>query len=128
VDACNGLGMLVTFFALTTGVAIVLNRPLLDKLVIVASAVPIALLANIVRITVTGILYEKVGGEVAMMVYHGLVGWLMTPLALVLTMGELIIFSHLLVERLPEPPLELSSLGLSSATGTGPSAGGVPGL
>ena len=38
VEACNGLGMLVTFFALATGVVMVLRRPWLDKVIVVLSA------------------------------------------------------------------------------------------
>lgn len=110
-DACSGLGMLVTFFALMTGIAIVLKRPLVDKLVLVASAVPIALIANVIRITVTGILFEKGSRAVAMSVYHDGAGLFMMTLALVLTGIELLIFSHLLVE----PPSEAApreTLGL----------------
>ena len=116
-DACSGLGMLVTFFALMTAVVIVLDRPLLDKLVLVASAVPIALIANVIRITATGILSEKASRAVAMVVYHEWAGLFMLPLALVLTWVELKIFAHLLVEPPPEVPRESlgpEDFGLSS--------------
>jgi exosortase len=110
-DACSGLGMLVTFFALMTAIAIVLSRPLGDKLIIVASAVPVALIANIIRITATGILSEKGSRAVAATVYHEWAGLFMVPLALALAWVELKIFSHLLVEPPPsETPHE--SLGL----------------
>src|SRR5262249_35865348 len=65
VDACSGLGMLVTFFAMATAVVLVLNRPLLDKLIVLASAIPIAVIANVIRITATGVLSETVGGRIA---------------------------------------------------------------
>ena len=54
VEACSGLSMLITFIALSTGMAIVVKRPLLDKIVLVMSAIPVALVANIARITLTG--------------------------------------------------------------------------
>jgi exosortase len=98
VEACNGLGMLVTFFALATAVAMVIKRPLLDRIVMVLSAIPVALIANITRITVTGILHAKVGGEIADLVFHDLAGWLMMPLALGLLWIELRILSLLLLE------------------------------
>src|SRR5262249_5165438 len=63
VEACNGLSMLMTFVALSTAVAMVVRRPLVDRLVLVASSVPVALLANIFRITLTGVLHETVGGH-----------------------------------------------------------------
>jgi exosortase len=104
VEACSGLGMLVTFFALSTAVAIVLKRPLLDKLVIVVSAIPIAVVANILRITVTGALMDTVGNRIAMIVYHDGAGYLMMTLALGLMLVELKVLSLLLVEVPAEVP------------------------
>ncbi|HKB36029.1 MAG TPA: exosortase/archaeosortase family protein, partial [Gemmataceae bacterium] len=60
VEACSGLSMLLVFFAISTGMAILIKRPLLDKALIFVSAIPVALLANITRITVTGLLFEWV--------------------------------------------------------------------
>src|SRR5205085_3020112 len=61
VEACNGLGMLVTFFAMTTGTVLIVRRSLIEMLVIIVSAVPIALIANVTRITGTSILHVLVG-------------------------------------------------------------------
>jgi exosortase len=101
VEACNGLGMLVTFFALTTAVAIVINRPWVDKVLIVLSAIPIALLSNLIRITITGILGATVGSKAAEVVFHDLAGWLMMPLALGFLWLEVRLLSRLLVEVEP---------------------------
>jgi exosortase len=98
VEACSGLSMLLTFVALSTGAALVVKRPLLDKLVVVASSIPVALLANIIRITATAILHDTVGGHAADTFYHDLAGWIMIPLALILYWGEIWIISHLLIE------------------------------
>ena len=103
-EACSGLSMLVLFVALATGVAMLVRRPLIDRLLIVASAVPIALIANISRITLTGVLHETVGGKVADAVYHDLAGWLMMPLALALLGLELWFLSHLFLELEPASP------------------------
>src|SRR5262249_49976835 len=54
VEACNGLGMLVLFFAVSTALAFVIKRHLWERFVILVSAVPVALAANVARITVTG--------------------------------------------------------------------------
>jgi exosortase len=97
VEACNGLSMLMTFFALATAVAILAPRGWLEKAVIVASALPIAVLANVVRITVTGVLFEASQGEWARMVFHDLAGWLMMPLALGMLLLELFILGRALV-------------------------------
>jgi exosortase len=109
VEACGGLGMMVTFLALATAVALVLKRPLLDRFVIVVSALPIALLANIIRITVTGILQETVGAYVARLVYHDLAGLvILMPLALFFIWVELKILTHLFVEARPESPAAIN--------------------
>jgi exosortase len=89
VQACNGLGMLVLFFAISTALAFVVERPLWQRLIILVSAVPVALVANVTRITVTGVLSEKVGSEFAHAVFHDWGGWLMMPLALALLWLEL---------------------------------------
>ncbi|MBL8798973.1 MAG: exosortase/archaeosortase family protein [Planctomycetia bacterium] len=84
VEACSGLSMLLVFFALSTAVALLVDKPLWERLLLVASAVPIAVIANVVRISVTGLLHVKVGGEVADAFFHDFAGWLMMPFALVL--------------------------------------------
>jgi exosortase/archaeosortase family protein len=99
VEACSGLRMLVIFFALSTGVALLTRRPLWEKTLLVASAIPIALMANITRITATGILHElDVGSAVTNAVFHDLAGWLMMPLGLALLGIELTLLNSLLLE------------------------------
>jgi exosortase len=98
VEACNGLSMLLTFAALTTGLAMVVDRPLLDKLLLVASTVPVALVVNMARITGNGLAIEWWGPEVAHKWFHDQGGWMMMPLALVLLGIELWVLRRLLVE------------------------------
>jgi exosortase len=104
VEACSGLRMLVVFFALSTGVALLIRRPLVDRLLIVASAIPIALISNIIRITATGILQEMVDSATANAFFHDFAGWLMMPLALGLVGIELKILSRLFIDRPPTVP------------------------
>jgi exosortase len=98
VEACSGLRMLVIFFALSTGVALVIRRKFWEKLVLVGSAVPIAVVVNVLRITVTGVLHETAGSEVADAVFHDLAGWLMMPVALVFMAVELKLLSRLVID------------------------------
>jgi exosortase len=98
VEACSGLSMLITFVALSTAAALVVRRPLLDKIVLVVSSIPVALLANVIRITMTGILHDTVGGHAADTFYHDLAGWLMIPLALALYWIEVWVLSRILIE------------------------------
>ncbi len=97
VEACNGLGMLMMFFAYATAVAIVIRRPLIDRIILVLSAAPIAMIANILRIATTGLLHAFSTRAIADHVYHDLAGWLMMPMALAMFGGELYILSSLFV-------------------------------
>ena len=66
--------------------------------------IPIALLVNVIRITVTGVLHQTVGHRVANVVFHDLAGWLMMPLALGLLGIESALLPHLLIPvPLPAP-------------------------
>ncbi len=65
-----------------------------------------ALLANIFRITLTGVLYDRrVGGEAPSTFYHNLAGWVMMPLALVLYWIVIAVLSRLRIEEHPHPAL-----------------------
>jgi exosortase len=118
VEACSGLSMLITFIALSTAYAVTVKRPLLDKVVLVASSIPVALLANIARIVMTGVLHETVGAHASMTFYHDLAGWIMMPLALVLYWAEIMILSKLLIEVRHEAlsPLDLLGSRISAST------------
>ncbi len=98
VEACSGLRMMVIFFALSTAVAMLMRRPWWERAVVVLSAIPIALVCNIIRITSTGLLHELVSSEVANAVFHDLAGWLMMPLALGMLGVELKLMTQLIVE------------------------------
>jgi exosortase len=97
VAACSGLSMLLIFFALAVAVVLVVERPALDRAVVLASAVPIALVANITRITVAGVAQELFGPALAQRIFHDWGGWLMMPLALGLLWLELWALARLLV-------------------------------
>jgi exosortase len=114
VEACSGLSMLMTFAALSTAAALVVKRPLLDRIVLVASSIPVALLANIARIILTGVLYDSAGAHVASKFYHDLAGWLMIPLALILYWLEIWILSRLLIETTHQASLESDPGGLET--------------
>jgi exosortase len=87
-EACSGLGMLSTFVALTVGACFVMQRPVWQKLLIAASSIPIALVCNIVRISVTGVWHEYGDHDTAQWV-HDISGYLMPVLGLVLLLAEL---------------------------------------
>jgi exosortase len=112
-DACSGLGMLFTFFALATAVALITQRGLPDRVLIVASAVPIALVANVLRITATAAAYTTLGSEAAGGWVHDLSGWLMMPLALGLTWLVMLYLNRLFVPAEAPQPLALNLNGVT---------------
>lgn len=98
VEACSGLRMLVVFVALSTGIVLVVQRHWLDKTIIMASAIPIAILSNLIRVASTGILYEMGQAQLAQTFFHDVAGWLMPPLALAMLWIELKVMSHLFID------------------------------
>ena len=105
IQACSGLGMLMTFLALATALALVVPGPSVDRGILVVSAVPIAVLANVIRITVTGMLYSSLGWQEHREAIHDTLGWLMMPLALLLLWLELKFLRMLFMSKSDKAPL-----------------------
>ena len=108
VEACSGLRMLTIFIALSFAIVLVTDRPVWERVIIVLSSIPIALVSNIVRIIVTALLYMTVGAEWVDRVFHDLDGWLMMPFALGLLYVEFQILSHLVIDDGPTGPLQVA--------------------
>jgi exosortase len=111
--ACSGLRMLMLFLALCVGTAFVIRKPLWEKLLIVASVLPIAIASNVARIVLTAVFGEIAlhwySGEEAEKVcetIHHVVGYVgMMPIGLLLLLLEVYLLSKLLIEPLPDRPL-----------------------
>lgn len=98
-DACSGLRMLTIFCALAVAMVFLIERPWWDKFIILLSAIPIALIVNIIRISVTGLVY-KLGGhesELIQKMAHDWAGYFMMPLALGILWLELQILERLTI-------------------------------
>ena len=115
VDQCSGLRMVTIFLALSAALAmIVTTRPWWERLTILASAVPIALAVNVIRITITGLLYNlNVNSEIAQKVFHDWAGFIMMPLALGFLFLELQLLSKLMIEL---PSDRMNRVGFSQTT------------
>lgn len=82
VEACNGLGMMMTFFALAAAVTLVSTRPWPDRVAVLLCAAPIAVIANVARVSLTAIVGEFGATGFANRFFHDMAGWFMMPLAL----------------------------------------------
>lgn len=96
-EACSGLRMLMVFAATAAAVALTGRRPLWQNIIVLLSAVPIALISNVFRITVTGVLYTWGLEKLAEITYHDLAGWAMMPLGLGILAFELWYMDRLII-------------------------------
>ncbi len=83
-EACSGMRLLMAFLALGVAMAYLHYRPIWQRIVLLASTIPIAILCNIVRVTVTGFIYVMIHPRYTQGVYHDMLGMAMLPLAFVL--------------------------------------------
>lgn len=103
VEACSGLRMLMTFAAFCVGAVMLLERHWLAKALVLASAVPIALMTNVLRITATGLAHvwfkeSSMKGDILGFI-HDFNGWMMMPVGLAFLLLELVVLRHLLIEQ-----------------------------
>jgi len=59
-------------------------RPIWQRIILLASTIPIAIFCNIVRVTATGFIYILIHPKYAQGLYHDLLGMAMLPLAFAL--------------------------------------------
>ncbi len=123
--ACSGMGMLMIFFALSCAIALVSERPLVDRLVIVISAVPIAVVSNIVRISLTAVLFQFSTTESTHKAFHDYAGWLMMLVGLALLWLELKLIDRLFITIEPQRPTIDFGFNSRRASAPPPPAGGV---
>jgi exosortase len=101
-EACSGMRLLMAFVALGVAMAYLHDRPMWHRLALLVSTIPIAILCNVVRVTVTAMIYILWDPRYAQGFYHDLLGVLMLPLAFLLY-GRLAWFmANLFTEDKPE--------------------------
>jgi len=94
-EACNGLRMVTAFFVISGMVVLLVKRAWWEKLIILSSSLPIALLCNTIRLTITAIIFTILSGEYWEKVFHDFGGYAMMPLALVIVVTELWLLTKL---------------------------------
>lgn len=117
-EACSGLRMLTAFIIVAAFIACMVHRSRFQKAVLLLSSVPVAVLCNIVRISVTAVLMVLVNADVAQKFFHDFAGLVMMPTAVVLMFAEIWLMDKLII---PEPAAK-DGQGVAPGMGPGPSA------
>ena len=102
-EACNGLRMITAFVVISGLVVLLVKRTWWEKLIILASSLPIAFLCNTLRLATTAVFFTFIRGQTWEQRFHDWGGYAMMPLALALVVGEL-----WLLARLTTPPVQLT--------------------
>lgn len=110
-DACSGMRSTITLCAIGVAVAFVSERPLWQRIVMVMSCVPIAVLANLVRVTVTCMLHIYVDPKYAEGDYHAGLGLVTMMLAFGIFSGLGWLLNRLIVDAPDEPEHETAAQG-----------------
>jgi exosortase len=113
-EACNGLRMITAFFVISGLVALLVKRAWWEKLAVIVSSVPIALLSNTLRLAITAVLFTIVQGEDWKQRFHDWDGYAMMPLAIGMVVGEL-----WLLARLTTPPVAVEPAIISRRAAKG---------
>jgi exosortase len=107
-QACSGLRSTMLFFAVSVGAAF-LVRGIPEKVVVLLSAIPATIAANVFRITSTGIIHELLNAELADAVFHDLFGFVMLPIASLIVWAEISLIRRLLVHEDEDMPLPIGN-------------------
>ena len=102
-EACSGLRSLMALITLGVVFAYFFRKSLVDRVVIVLSAIPIAILVNAFRVALTGILTHNFGQQAAEGVIHMTEGIFTFAIAFVLLLGEAWVLQHLRPRRRRTP-------------------------
>ncbi len=106
-EACSGMRLLMAFLALGVAMAYLHYRPVWQRLILLASAIPIAIFCNIVRVTTTGCIYIFGNPKYARGLWHDTLGMLMLFLAFGLYYFLAWFMSSLFVEEVETKPPDI---------------------
>lgn len=97
-EACNGLRMLTAFFVVSGTVVLLVHRPRWEKALVLASSIPVALLCNTIRLTLTAYAFTRLDGSAWEGAFHDFGGLAMMPLAVAMIVFELWLLSTIVIE------------------------------
>jgi exosortase len=99
-EACSGLRILVGILALAFAFVLFSSWRWWQKLFVLLATLPVAIIANVLRIVVTGLLFKNVSTAAGQQFSHDLAGFVMVPLA------ALLLWSCLMFLQRCFPPIE----------------------
>jgi exosortase D (VPLPA-CTERM-specific) len=95
VEACNGLRYIFPLLVLGLVLGYFFRAPLWKRILLVVSAVPLAVAVNSLRVGVTGILSLSFGPKVAEGFFHDFSGWLVFMFSLGVLLLEMLLLARL---------------------------------
>ena len=120
-EACAGLKSLMTFVSVAAAIAFLSARPLWQKVVITASAVPIAITCNVMRVSGQGLLDHYVSQQWSQGFAHGFAGLVMLIPGFFLILLVLWILDHLFIDVVDdEDRLKRANAKRTAAAAVGP--------
>ena len=122
-EACSGMRILMAFAALGSLLAYTIRRPWWHRIILVIAILPIAVVANILRITAMGLLYYFDHDSWAEGLAHTLEGLLMLPIAFGLFWLLHKLLSSLIIEDKPDENESAGSAGPPGLVSAAISAG-----
>ncbi|MFM7315909.1 MAG: exosortase/archaeosortase family protein [bacterium] len=113
-EACSGMRQLTGFLALTAAVAYLSGKPFWYRLVLVASAIPVAMVANIARVIVTGLIMYFVDPNYAKGALHTVEGMLLMFGGLALLQLEMVVLNAVMDLTTPTTVKDPSCSGFTA--------------
>ncbi len=104
IDACSGLRYIIPLLVLSIIITYFIKQPLWKKVFLVLSALPLAILVNSIRISLTGIVSETWGRKAAEGFFHDFSGWLIFMVSFGVLLGETWAVSRFPTVQIPPTP------------------------
>ncbi len=87
-DACSGLRSLMSLVTLAIALAFLSQKTTVKRTILIISAVPVAIVTNMIRVIVTGVLASRYGAAAAEGFFHEFAGMAVFALAMVILFCE----------------------------------------
>jgi exosortase len=96
-EACSGLGMIVTFVALSVAVVLLVKSPWWTKVGLLLGSIPVAIICNVVRISAVAAYKSHGADHAAVETFHDICGYVMFALGLALIFVELYVLDRIVM-------------------------------